>query len=160
MKETVKREDVDTIQKALSETSVAGDGMVSNSSGDEGWVNARCFKSSLNTPASGDKNGVWGPCSGFCSANRAPNGALGHSQLSLFTSQKEEERDALRQGAPLGHDCRSPPFRSGSAWRWKELRLWPSCRGLGRAPHPPGPRALSRPQGECHCGHSVGSWWQ
>lgn len=91
---------MDTIQKALSEMSVAGDGMVSNSSGDEGWVNARCFKSSLNTPASGDENGVRGPCSGFCSANRAPKGALGHSQLSLFTSQKEEEKRRLAPESP------------------------------------------------------------
>lgn len=38
--------------------------MVSTSSGDQSWVNARCFKSALNTPASGDQTGVRGPALG------------------------------------------------------------------------------------------------
>lgn len=57
----VKREDVNTTQKALSKTSIAGDVTVSNSPGDESWVNARCFKSTLHTPASGDKTEVRAP---------------------------------------------------------------------------------------------------
>ena len=64
MKETVKREDVNTTQKALSKTSVAGDVTVSNSSGDESWVNACCFKFALHTPASGDETGVQAPALG------------------------------------------------------------------------------------------------
>ena len=57
--------------------------------------------------------------------------------------KRKRKRDALRQRAPHGHDRRSPPFRSGSARWWKELRLWPSRRGLGPTCPKPSPGGMS-----------------